>query len=346
MQQTWKVESMGRFGKWIVWGLVGLGVLLAIGITATIGWRPFLGPRARALTARKFEAMPQRLERGRYIATALSGCIYCHSPHDWYSVETPMIAGKEGSGEVEPYANLPGRIVAPNLTPDTETGAGNWSDDQLARAIREGIGHDGRALFPLMPYEHYRRMSDEDVASVSVYLRSLPAVRNTLPTTEIIFPVKYLIRDVPEPLTSPVAPEATSDPVKRGEQLMNLAGCMDCHTPADKGQPVAGMVGAGGFGFPGPWGFVASANITQDPSGISYYDEALFVDVIRTGAVKARKLSPIMPVMVYKNLSDEDLKAMFAYLRTMKPVKHRVDNSEAPTLCKLCRLKHGGGEKN
>jgi mono/diheme cytochrome c family protein len=337
---------MGRLGKWILWGLLGLVVLLAIGITATIGWRPFIGPRTRALTDRKFEATPQRLERGKYIATALSGCVYCHSPHDWKAEGTPMIAGKEGSGEVEPYGDLPGRIVAPNLTPDPETGAGTWTDDQLARAIREGIGHDGRALFPLMPYEHYRRMSDEDVASVIVYLRSLPAVRNALPATEIIFPVKYLIRGVPQPLTAPVGGPAYTDPVKRGEQLLNLAGCMDCHTPADKGQPVAGMVAAGGFGFSGPWGFVASANITQDASGIPYYDEKLFLEVMHTGSVKARKLSPVMPVMVYKNLSDEDLKAMFAYVRTLKPVKHRVDNSEAPTECKLCRLKHGGGAEN
>jgi mono/diheme cytochrome c family protein len=337
---------MGRWLKWAGWGVVGLVVVAAVGITGTIGWRPFVGPRARPLTEKKFEATAQRLERGRYIATSLSGCLYCHSPHDWAAEGTPIIAGKEGSGEVEPYADLPGRIVAPNITPDKETGAGAWSDDQFARAIREGIGHDGRALFPLMPYARFRSMSDEDLASVIVYLRSLPAVRNVLPATEIIFPVKYLIRSAPEPLDGPVAGALSSDPVKRGEQLVNLAGCLDCHTPADKGQPVAGMVGAGGFGFPGPWGFVASANITQDASGIPYYDEALFVDVMRTGSVKARKLSSVMPVMIYKNLTDEDLKAMYAYVRTMKPVKHTVDNSEAPTACKLCRLKHGGGDRN
>ena len=337
---------MGRVAKWMLWGLVGLVVLLAVAITATIGWRPFLGPSARALTAKKYEATPQRLDRGRYIATALAGCLYCHSPHNWSAADMAMIAGKEGAGDVQPYANLPGKMVAPNITPDPETGAGTWTDDQMARAIREGIGHDGRALFPLMPYEHYRRMSDEDLASVIVYVRSLPAVRNALPKTEIIFPVKYLIRSVPQPVTAPVNEPVSSDPVRRGEQLVNLAGCMDCHTAAIRGKPLAGMEGAGGFGFPGPWGFVASANITQDPSGIPYYDEALFIDVIRTGSVKARTLSPVMPVMAYKNLSDDDLKAMFAYLKTVKPVKHTVDNSEAPTYCKLCRSKHGGGDQN
>ena len=257
-----------------------------------------------------------------------------------------MLAGKESSGGVLPYAGLPGRIVAPNITPDLETGVGRWTDDQLARAIREGVGRDGQALFPIMPYERYRNMSDEDLASVVVYLRSLPAVRNQLPATEIIFPVKYLIRSVPEPIAAPVADVVSSDELRYGTYLAGQAGCIDCHTPQVRGQPVPGMDFAGGFPFTGPWGTVASSNITPDPSGIPYYDEALFLDVMRTGQVKGRKLSPIMPTMVYKNLNDDDLKAIFAFLRTTKPVKHRVDNSEAPTDCNLCKQKHGGGHEN
>lgn len=336
---------MGKPGKWLGIVLVSL-VILAIAITLTIGWRPFLGPKARALNDRTFERTPQRLERGRYIATALSGCSYCHSPHNWSAPGTPFVAGMEGAGEILPYADLPGRIVAANLTPDPETGAGRWTDDQLARAIREGVGHDGRALFPIMPYSHYREMTDEDVASVVVYLRSLPAVRNPVPPTEIIFPVKYLIRSAPKPLTSPVNEPSSSDLAKRGARLVNLAGCVDCHTPQVRGENVPGLDFAGGFPFAGPWGFVASENITPDPSGISYYDEALFLEVMHTGQVKARALSPVMPIKVYKNLTDDDLKAMFAYLRTLRPLKHRVDNSQPATLCKLCQQKHGAGAEN
>ena len=70
---------------------------------------------------------------------------------------------------------FPGLVFAPNITPDPETGAGNWTDDQLARAIREGVGHDGRALFPFMPYQDFRFYSDEDLASIIVYLRSSAA---------------------------------------------------------------------------------------------------------------------------------------------------------------------------
>jgi mono/diheme cytochrome c family protein len=337
---------MKRLGKWLGLSAVALLVLLAIGITFTIGWRPFFGPRARPLTDKKFEATPQRLERGRYIATALSGCIYCHSPHDWTAEGHPQIEGKEGAGEVLPYGGLPGKLSAPNLTPDPETGAGNWSDDQLARAIREGVGHDGRALFPLMPYQHYRSMSDKDVASVIVYLRSLPPVKNAVPKTEIIFPVKYLIRSVPEPLTEPVPDLATTDAVKRGGQLVNLAGCMDCHTVERRGKFDAALTGGGGEPFTGPWGFVASANITPDASGIAAYDPGAFLVVMRSGMAKDRQLSPVMPVSVYRNLTNEDLRAMFEYLKTIPPVKHVVNNTEPPTPCKVCQQKHGGGEKN
>jgi mono/diheme cytochrome c family protein len=338
--------EMARFGEWLGIILFSLVVLLAIAISLTIGWRPILGPRARALTSRTFERTPQRLERGHYIANGLSGCIYCHTPHNWSAPDTPYLEGKEGAGELMPYAGLPGRIVAPNLTPDPDTGAGRWTDDQLVRAIREGISHDGRALFPLMPYLHFRKMSDEDVASVVVYLRSMPSVRNPLPPTEIVFPVKYLIRNAPEPITVPVIEDLPSDPVKRGEQLINLGGCTDCHSPQMRGQTLPGMDFAGGFALEGPWGYVAAANITPDPTGIPYYDEAQFLEVMRTGKVKARALSPVMPIKVYKNLTDDDLKAMFAYLRTIKPAKHRVDNSLPATMCKLCQQKHGAGAEN
>ena len=78
-----------------------------------------------------------------------------------------MKAGTEGGGRSFDHEGLP-FVTAPNITPDRETGAGAWADDMLARAIREGIGHDGRTLFPLMPYTQYRYMSDEDLASVVV----------------------------------------------------------------------------------------------------------------------------------------------------------------------------------
>jgi mono/diheme cytochrome c family protein len=125
-----------------------------------------------------------------------------------------------------------------------------------------------------------------------------------------------------------------------------MASCTDCHTPRIQGQPIAGLEFAGGFPFDEPSGPVTSPNITPDPSGISYYDENMFLTVIHTGQVGARKLNPTMPFAGYGRMKDEDLKAILAYLRTLTPVSHRVDNTEPPTPCKLCKGKHGLGDKN
>lgn len=326
--------------------LVGVVGLLALVISLTIGWRPIIGPKVRALTARKFEVTAQRLERGRYLFNNTFACVDCHSGHDTSNPDHPVLANLQGAGEVMPFDDLPGRIVASNLTPDSDTGAGSWTDDQLSRAIREGVGHDERTLFPMMPYEHYKAMSDEDLASVVVYIRSLPAVRNQLPKTDIIFPVKYLIRSVPEPITAAVNAPDPADRLHWGAYLANLGGCSDCHTPMERGQPLAGLDYAGGQVFTGKWGKTVSGNITPDASGIGYYDEALFLQVMHTGYVKARKLDALMPTEQYKGITDDDLKAMFTYLRTLKPVKHRVDNTEPPTYCKVCRGKHGAGDQN
>lgn len=188
------------------------------GITFTIGWRPFLGPRTRSLTPRKFESTPARLARGEYLVRNVTDCMSCHAEHDWTAHDAPVLPNMLGAGQdMNILKGFPGKVYAPNITPDPETGVGNWSDDQLARAIREGVSHDGRALFPFMPYPDFRSMSDEDLASVIVYLRSLPPVRKQQPTTDLIFPVKYLIRSAPQPLDAPVPEPDLSTPEKRGE---------------------------------------------------------------------------------------------------------------------------------
>jgi len=338
---------MRKIFKIVLFAVMALIVLLCVGISLTIGWRPFIGPRARPLTNRTFEPTPQRLARGQYLANNLLGCFECHGEREWTSHDAPLIESTRGAGYSNfPLAGLPGRVIPPNITPDPETGAGRWTDDMLARAIREGVGDGGHALFPFMSYPSFRYISDEDLASVIVYLRSIPPIRKALPTTEIIFPVKYLIRSVPQPLTEPVPEPDVSTPVKRGNYLVTIAACSDCHTPQVKGQPIRGLEFAGGVILEGPWGRVASANITPDASGISYYDESLFLEMIHTGYVKARKINQIMPWEDFRNLTDEDLKGIFAYLRTLKPVKHRIDNTEPPTYCKLCGSSHGAGNQN
>jgi mono/diheme cytochrome c family protein len=334
-----------RWGKILTVTLIILFALLSLVITFTIGWRPIMGPRARALTDRHFEPSTARLERGKYLVDSVMGCLGCHSPLDLKKGGSPPLEGRLGAGSAW-LDRDPTWIVAPNITPDKETGAGNWPDDALARAIREGVGHDGRALFPIMPYEDYRTLSDEDLASVIVYIRSLPAVRNELPPTKIPFPVNFLIKNGPRPLTAAVPAPDQSTPLSRGSYLVQMGGCTDCHSPREKGQLIPGLDFAGGTVLKEPTGVVASSNITPDPTGIPYYDVGLFIRAMREGKVGARQLNAAMPWSFYGKMTDDDLKSVFAYLRAVKPIKHRVDNTVPPTNCKLCRMKHGLGETN
>lgn len=318
--------------------------VIVVGITFTIGWRPLIGAKKRALTDRKFESTPSRFARGKYLVEAVTGCFGCHTDADWSKPGAPPMAGREGSGHIWSDQDMPW-LVAPNITPDKETGIGNWSDDTLARAIREGIGHDGRALFPAMPYRHYREMSDEDLASIIVYLRTVPPVKNQLPQTKMPFPLNFLTQSVPQPV-GVVAPPNQSTPVARGAYMVKLAACADCHTPQVKGKPVEGMEFAGGFLMHEPKGDVVSDNITPSASGIGYYNEVTFIQAMRTGKVGARPLRWSMPWYFYGKIGDDDLKSMFAFLQTIKPVKHQLDNLEPPTYCRLCKQRHGFGATN
>jgi len=333
-----------RSRKIIAFILIIFAILPVAGIHFTIGWRPFIGPRARTLTSRRFETTAARMERGEYLVEKVMGCFFCHSERDWNAPGAPPIEGRKGAGAI--FSGGPGKLFAPNITSDDDSGVGGWSDDALARAIREGVDNDGRTIFPIMPYQNYRHLSDEDLASVIVYLRSIPGVHNHVPRSEIRFPVNLLVNNIPQPITAPVLPPDTSDAAKRGAYLVQMASCTDCHTPYERGQPIEGLAFAGGFTFNEPSGETTSANITPDPSGISYYDENTFFDVMRNGKVGGRKLNPTMPFALYGRMTDDDLRAVLAFLRNLTPVKHRVDNTEPPTPCRLCKGRHGLGDKN
>jgi mono/diheme cytochrome c family protein len=337
-----------RWQKVVLSLFLGLVVLILAGITLTIGWRPIIGPRARPLTDRRFEPTPERLQRGEYLVRNVAGCLFCHSELDTTVQGLPVKAGMAGSGRPFTAENMPW-LTAPNLTPDRDTGAGTWTDDMLARAIREGIGHDDRALFPFMPYNNYRTLSDEDLASVVTYIRSLPPVRRENPRTEIPFPVSRLIYSAPQPIDAPVPAPDLSTPEKRGAYLVTIGSCRECHTPRDdKGQLIMALDLAGGniLEYVDARPPRAAANLTPSPNGIPYYNEDLFVEVIRTGRVRDREISDVMPWGHYRGMTDEDLKAIFAYLKTVPPIDHYVDNSLPPTPCAKCRITHGGGERN
>lgn len=331
---------MKRLAKFFLYAIGALVLLVggAVGLVA-LGF-----PKARDLSDRKFEPTPERVARGRYLAEHVLVCFDCHSERDRKQPGAPAIAALKGAGRDWTAEGNPW-IVSPNITPDLETGLGKASDDAIARAIREGIGIDGRPLLPMMPYDIYKNLSDEDVASVVAYLRTIQPVKAQQARSTPPFPLNFMVRLMPQPIEKPVVAAATT-PVERGKYLTTVAGCQFCHTGGSPPNLIPELELAGGHPFQMDGKVVHSANLTPDASGISYYNEQMFINVMRTGKVGARELSPVMPWAFYRGMSDDDLKAIYAYLKTVKPVKHNVDNTEAATLCKLDNVSHGGGAAN
>lgn len=275
----------------------------------------------------------ERVARGKYLYH-LADCDGCHSQRDFTRFAGPVVDGGKGSGvEFPKEMGLPGRIIASNITPDRETGLGQWTDGERIRAIRDGIGRDGRALFPMMPYGNYRRMSDEDVEALVAYLNTLPAVRNPLPQSTVDFPVSFFIKEAPQP-SGKVPPPQRSDKLKYGEYLTAVAGCAVCHTSTEKGQPVESKRLGGGEPFRMPGGIVVSANISPDPeTGIGRWSEQQFLDKFYEYKAYAEKGPPqvgpesltLMPWLNLSQLPPEDLGAIFVYLKAQKPVRNAVE---------------------
>jgi hypothetical protein len=288
-----------------------------------------------------YQSTPARVERGRYLVEGVMQCLLCHSERDWTKPGAPPVEGKEGAGTVwwdKPW------LVAPNLTPDAETGIGRWTDDMLGRAIREGVSHDGRWLYPQMWSASFRALGDEDLAAVIVSLRSRKPVRNPLPVTQIP-PERAAKQPTLEPLSGPVPMPDLLDPIERARYYVRLADCSGCHTSWYTPQN-PGLFG-GGNPIERPGGTVYSSNITSDASGIPYYDEELFREVMRTGRVKARELNGAMPWVVFRHLNDEDLYILFYFFRDIvPPVRHSINNLDPASDCRICGGKHPLGDRN
>jgi mono/diheme cytochrome c family protein len=298
---------------------IAIAVLVLVALVV-VGVPAFLYtayPKMRPAPDVKAPSTPDAIERGRYLVEAMTGCAACHSPLDESRPGEFPEEGMRFSGRVfAEEAGFPGRIVAPNITPDPETGIGAWTDGEIVRAIREGVSRDGRPLFPLMNYAGYRQLSDEDALAIVAYLRSQKPVRRDVGRSSLDFPVNMMIRTVPEPLDAP-PPGLPAAGVARGRAMLQLMQCGECHTPRDdRGNPVPGRELAGGSPFPGPWGVVYSANITSHPSaGIGAYSDDDLKRVFREGKNRAGRELWVMPWSVTRNLTDEDIEALIVALR-------------------------------
>jgi hypothetical protein len=310
--------------------LLVLAALLVLGVLLVVTKFYVLSPDARAATDVKAPSTPETIERGRYLAHHVAVCMGCHSQVEESKPGEPIAEGRTGSGrDFGEIPGFPGHIRAPNLTPDKETGIGNFTDGELLRALREGIGRDGRVLFPMMPYRTYAKsLSDADALAIISYLRSLKPIKNRVAPISIDFPVSMFIRALPAPVTtSPPPPPPASDQLARGNWLLVVGNCHDCHDSFDNHrEPIPGKELAGGAEFPiADKGSLFVPNITSDKAtGIGSYTDEDLMRVLNEGVGKSGRKLYGMPWPYYGGLVEEDKRALIAALRQVKPVSNVV----------------------
>lgn len=283
----------------------------------------------------QIERTPERVERGRYLANHVAVCMDCHGTRDWSLFSGPMVPGDEGAGgeRFSREMGFPGTFYAPNITPYH---LGEWTDGEVLKAVTTGETKDHRALFPLMGYLRFGKMDQEDVYSIIAYIRTLKPVERSVPPRELDFPVNFLVNTMPAPASFSEKPNP-SDKVKYGAYLANVAGCVECHSQTEKGAIIPGTEFGGGMEFHQPAGIARSANITPDPkTGIGNWSEEQFVAMFRSFTDSSyihRKMGPDevntpMPWVMYGGMTTEDLSAIYAYLRSLKPLDHKVVHYE------------------
>ena len=255
--------------------------------------------------------------RGEYVL-ATAGCVACHTvPKDGAF----LAGGRELKTDF-------GSFFTPNITPDPETGIGNWSEEDFVRAMREGKAPDGRRYYPTFPYTSYTRMTRQDIVDLKAYLDSVPAVRNPVPDHDLPFPFGIRASMIGWQLMffndDPFVPDPDrTDSWNRGAYLVNGPGhCGECHTPrnflgvVDSNRPLAGNSN-------GPEGD-AVPNITPGPGGIGDWTEDDIVSFLEIGITPESDFAGGAMTDVIEEstskLTADDLKAIATYLASLPPI--------------------------
>ena len=266
------------------------------------------------------EADKALLERGAFIAN-VSGCALCHTA---FGPNGPDLA-KMWAGGLEIPEEV-GTWRSPNITQDKKTGIGGWTDAEILAAVREGKRPDGSRLYPIMPWPFYHAMSDADGQALVAYLRTVAPIENAVAgNTDLKMPKMEL------PPPAGKAPEDT--PLARGAYYASLMHCAACHTPMTEKGPDMSRAFAGGMKWELPMfgdGTLYASNITPHETGIGAWSDEELTRAIRE--LKKKDGSPIFgPMAMYQpawsQLSDDTVKDLIAYLRSLPPIDNAVPKS-------------------
>src|SRR5215475_3472642 len=203
------------------------------------------------------------LERGSYLVNNIGACSNCHTPR----VQGVPDLTRRLSGGFQTFDEPWFTVKGANVTPDKDTGIGNWSDAELRKALTEGVRPNGIQLAAVMPYAFLKVMTPRDTDAMIAYLRTLPAIRNEVQAPQ--YKAQQAAVAVPW-ADKPMSEDDLKTPAKRGLYLSSIAHCMACHSRASEAVPAdfKANFGRGGREFKGPWGVSAAAKISASPKGL------------------------------------------------------------------------------
>jgi mono/diheme cytochrome c family protein len=316
-----------------------LGAIAGAIVAGLLG---FAGGAARAQDAAP--ADDALVAKGKYLATA-GDCISCHT----------RPGGEEFAGGL-PLKTPFGTIYTANITSDKDTGIGGWTEDQLKKAMREGVADDGDHLYPAFPYTAYTKVTDEDIHAIYAYLKTLKPVKYNPPANEMSFP--YSQRGLLTFWNSmfltkgPYTPDAAqSAEWNRGAYLVQgLGHCGACHTPRNQlGGERASLALTGGIYNDGildsvheqeivkedgnmvrPW---SAVNLTSSPQGLGAWSVEEIATYLKTGHnARAGAYGPMAQVVANSTsqLTDADLHAMAVYLKSLPSAEQDAGKAATP----------------
>ncbi len=310
--------------------LLTILIIVVVVIAGGASYLRFALPNVGAASDLKIDITPERVQHGEYLANHVTLCMDCHSTRNWTKFSGPMVAGTNGKGGelFDEKVGFPGTFYSKNITP---ANIKDWTDGEIFRAVTTGVDKFGNALFPVMPYHNYGKMDKEDVYDIIAYIRSLPPIENSTPDRTIDFPMNFIVNTIPVKASFTQKPPK-SDTIKYGAYLVNAAACEECHTKVNKGQIIPELAFSGGRDFHMPNGVVNSANITPDKgTGIGGWTAEQFVARFKAYTNPANiplmgstDVNTIMPWTMLASMDTSDLRSIYAYLQTLKPIKNEV----------------------
>jgi mono/diheme cytochrome c family protein len=266
-----------------------------------------------------FQAAAQDLlERGRYLVEAVMACDGCHTPRGPGGADM----SRRFSGGPQVWDEPAYTVRGSNITQDPETGIGKWSEADLKKMLVSGVRPNGVPVAPQMPFPFYKVLTPRDLDAVVAYTRSLPAVKREVPPP--VYKTEAQVHLIPGG-EKPFSENDLKDKVKRGFYLGTIAHCMECHSRKGDGtSDFTGSWGKGGHEMSGPWGKAVVANITSHPTkGVGAWTDAELKRALKEGVARDGRTfkQPMARSVYFSKMTDEDLDAIVAWVRTLPPLE-------------------------